>query len=112
MYVASFPLSGERWQISADGGVQARWSNDGRTLYYIDLTGQLMRVAMPDAGPQQAGRPERLFDLGIGIPSSTLEQYAVHGERFLVLRRAADAPPQTIAVLSNWLDAVQSSAAR
>lgn len=112
VYVASFPLSGERWQISADGGVQARWSNDGRTLYYIDLTGQLMRVAMPDAGPQQAGRPERLFDLGIGIPSSTLEQYAVHGERFLVLRRAADAPPQTIAVLSNWLDAVQSSAAR
>jgi Tol biopolymer transport system component len=112
VYVAPFPLTSERWQISPDGGVQARWSADGRTLYYLDLTGHLMRVSIPAEGPARAGRPERIFDLGIGLPSSTLEHYAVHGDRFLVLRRAADAPPQTIAVLSNWAGVLEEEPAR
>src|SRR5690606_4399725 len=109
VYVTPFPLTSERWQMSAHGGVQARWSSDGRALYYLDPNGQLMRVAVPLTGPRDAGPPEFLFDLGIGAPSSTLEQYAVHNDRFLVLRRAAEAPPQTIAVLGNWLGALQAS---
>lgn len=112
VYVAPFPLTDERWQISPDGGVQARWSADGRILYYLDLTGRLMRVSMPATGPRDAGRPDPLFDMQIGIPSSSLEQYAVHGDRFLVLRRAADAPPQMIAVLSNWTGLLEARSGR
>jgi eukaryotic-like serine/threonine-protein kinase len=110
VYVTRFPGTGEHWQVSPDGGVQARWSADGRALYYLDLTGQLMRVAIPAAGPDQAGRPEPMFDLLVGRPSSTLEQFVVHGDRFLVLRRSAESPPQTIAVLGNWTETLDQGA--
>lgn len=110
VYVTAFPATGEQWQISPDGGVQARWASDGRTLYYLGLMGQLMRVAIPPGGPAHASRPEPMFDLKIGQPSSTLEQFMVHGDRFLVLRRSAESPPQTIAVLANWTSALRPAA--
>jgi hypothetical protein len=102
IYLVRFPLTDDRWQVSPDGGLQARWSDDGRTLHYLDLGGRLMRVAIEPASPDKTGRAEPMFDLGIGPPSLLLEQYAVHGDRFLVLRPAADSTPQTIAVIGNW----------
>ena len=36
VYVARFPPAGDaRWQVSRSGGVQPRWSPDGRELFYI-----------------------------------------------------------------------------
>ena len=111
VYLSRFPSTGERWQVSSDGGVQPRWSDDGRWLYYLDLTGRLTRVAVPAANPERIGRPEALVDLGIGGPSLVFEQYAVHGDRFLVLRPAKDSAPATVAVLSNWLNGLPAPAA-
>jgi serine/threonine protein kinase len=102
IYLARYPLTDERWQVSAEGGVQARWAGDGRTLYYIDLSGRLMRVSIQADRPDRFGRAEPMFDLGIGTPSVLLEQYAVHGDRFLVQRPVPNAAPQTIAVIGNW----------
>ena len=100
IYIARFPLTDERWQISANGGVQARWGDDD-TLYFLALDGMLMRVSMPGGDPQRAGRPEPVFNLGVGTVSTSLEQYALAGDRILVLRPVANAR-QTIAVISNW----------
>jgi hypothetical protein len=61
-----------------------------------------MRVAVPADRPDRFGRAEPMFDLGIGTPSVLLEQYAVHGDRFLVQRPVPNAAPQTIAVIGNW----------
>lgn len=102
VYLTPFPPTGERWQVSPDGGVQPHWSADGRWLYYASLTGELERVAVSSALPQRTGRPEAVFDLGTGPPSITLEQYALAGDRVLVLRQAKDAPRETVAVVSNW----------
>jgi hypothetical protein len=102
IYLSRFPPTGERWQVSTDGGVQPRWSADGRMLYYLDLTGNLVRVAVLEANPERIGRPEVLFNLGVDQPSTTIEQYAVHGNRFLALRPREDAAHQTVAVVSNW----------
>ena len=102
VYLTPFPPTGERWQVSPEGGVQPRWSADGRWLYYLSLTGQLQRVPVSSALPQRTGRPEALFDLGTGPPSITLEQYALAGDRILVLRQAKDAPKESVAIVSNW----------
>ena len=75
IYLVRFPLTDDRWQVSPDGGLQARWSDDGRTLHYLDLGGRLMRVPIEPASPDKAGRAEPMFDLGIGPPSLLLEQY-------------------------------------
>ena len=106
VFLTPFPPTGERWQVSADGGVQARWSPDGRSLYYLDLEGRLVRVPVEAGAPPKLGRSEVLFDLGIGVPSLILEQYAVHRDRFLVMRPSKDAAAPTVAVLSNWMGAL------
>ena len=102
VYLTPFPPTGERWQVSPDGGVQPHWSADGRWLYYASLTGELMRVQVSSALPQRTGRPEAVFDLGTGPPSTTIEQYALAGDRVLVLRQAKDSPRETVAIVSNW----------
>ena len=111
IYLVRFPLTDDRWQVSPDGGLQARWSDDGRALHYLDLGGRLMRVPIEPASPDKAGRAEPMFDLGIGPPSLLIEQYALHGDRFLVLRPAADSTPQTIAVIGNWSGLLPRAAA-
>jgi hypothetical protein len=111
VYLSPFPPTGERWQVSPDGGVQPRWGADGRTLYYLDQTGKLLRVSVSADTPPRISRPDVMFDSGLGQPSSIIEEYAVHGNRFLFLRPATDAPPQAIAVLSNWTNALPATSA-
>jgi hypothetical protein len=40
-----------------------------------------------------------------------LEQYAVHGNHFLVLRPSKDSAPQSIAVIGNWSGLLPRAAA-
>ena len=102
IYLARFPVTAERWQVSGEGGVQARWSADGQSLYFLDLKGRMMRVAVSPSHPDQLGTVEPMFDLGIGLPNAQLEQYAVHGDRFLVLREPPGGAGRTVIVISNW----------
>jgi hypothetical protein len=112
IYLSPFPPTGERWQVSPDGGLQARWSADGRSLHYLDLTGKLVRVAIDADTPGRIGRPEVRFDLHIGRPSAIIEQYALHGDRVLVLRPPQVAAPLTVTVVSNWTETLPRAAAQ
>ncbi len=40
IYVRPFPGPGGQWLISAAGGIQARWSRDGKELYYVAPDGK------------------------------------------------------------------------
>jgi len=106
VYVQQWPATAQRWQISAKGGSQPMWRDDGRELFFLDLAGAVMSVALPPGSQFTAGLPVRLFDSGIlnlagGADSN---QYAVakHGQRFLVNRspKAPSQPPLT--VVTNW----------
>ena len=44
VYITSFPSSGERVQVSSNGGVQPVWRSDGRQLYCLDPKGTLFSV--------------------------------------------------------------------
>jgi len=51
IYVRPFPgTTGGRWQVSTGGGIEPRWSPDGRELYFLDGTPRLM-VARVRGGP-------------------------------------------------------------
>jgi dipeptidyl aminopeptidase/acylaminoacyl peptidase len=103
VWVIPFPPTGEKWQISKDGGVQPRWSADGQELFYLNPDGRLMSVAMPDGDPRRAREAKALFLTGL-TPSNALDQFAVVGDRFLVRlpansRSAISSPIQ---ILINW----------
>ncbi len=105
VFAIRFPPTGERWQLSADGGVQPRWGAGGRELYYLDSNGQVMVVAMPNGDPTKAGSPRPLFGLRLE-PSTAFDQFApvLDGQSFLIRRprRPGGADTGPVHVVVNW----------
>ena len=105
VFAIRFPPTGERWQVSTDGGVQPRWRSDGRELYYLGPDGQVMVVALPEGDPTKARTPEPLFGLRLD-PSPAFDQYTPlpDGQRFIVRRqlRPGGADTAPLHVIVNW----------
>jgi Tol biopolymer transport system component len=97
--------TGGQWQISTDGGIQPRWSPDGRELYYLDPHGRMM--AVPIMLPVAPGKPELLFPtriLGGGVEAQQGFQYAVARDgRFLIDTVVEDNKSTApIRLIQNW----------
>ncbi len=99
VFVVPLPPTGQRWQVSTAGGVQARWHPSGRTLYYLEPNGMMMAVDVP-AGPAfRPGAPKPLFDVGFA-PASIYDDYRVAPDgRFLIKKPRAQA---NVRVVVNW----------
>ena len=106
VYVQPYPGPGGKWQISTDGGMDVRWSVNGRELIYrngdkmmaVDITTQLASLA---------GRPKVLFE-GPYVPPSPNNSYydvSADGQRFLMLKPTEQAQSATqIVVVQNWFE--------
>jgi Tol biopolymer transport system component/DNA-binding winged helix-turn-helix (wHTH) protein len=94
VYVTTFPDSGPRLQVSAEGGWHPAWTRGGRELVY--LTDDAV-VAAPISTSQSlsAGRAETLFDWRSPLPSlegAYRKHYDVSadGERFVLVETEDD----------------------
>ncbi len=100
--VIPYPPTGERWQISGEGGVQPRWSPEGDELFYLDLAGRLMAVAMPGGDPRRAAAAQALFETTVR-PSNTFDQFAVASKnRFLFRLPYGEDPQVPVHVVVGW----------
>lgn len=57
VYVVSFPVPDRKLQVSTDGGGQARWSWDGKRIYYRTPDNRMAYVEMTLGEKLQAGPP-------------------------------------------------------
>jgi eukaryotic-like serine/threonine-protein kinase len=104
VFVTPFPPTGERLQISANGGLQPRWNSDGTELFFLDTNGQVMSAAMPGGDPHRSAAPLPLFRTTLQS-SSAMDQFAVSadGKRFLIRRSAnTDSNEAPVQVMLNW----------
>jgi Tol biopolymer transport system component len=105
VYVAPFPPTGQRWQVSSTGGVDPRWRRDGRELYYLSLDGQMTAVEVDTSLTDrfEAGPPQLLFDARLNI-NPRADHYAVTGtgERFLLKRPVGRGSREPWTVVLNW----------
>jgi eukaryotic-like serine/threonine-protein kinase len=62
LYVCSFPSGEGRRQISSDGGMRARWRDDGKELFYFTPDRKLMSVEVTTGPGFQFGSPKVLFE--------------------------------------------------
>ncbi|HBY64394.1 MAG TPA: hypothetical protein DEH78_31625 [Solibacterales bacterium] len=95
VYVRDHPFTGAQWQVSTAGGKQPVWRGDGRELYFVAESGDLMAAPIAAAGASlRPGTPVRLFTLEPDTPGWNDHRYDVtrDGQRFLLLApaRAAD----------------------
>jgi serine/threonine-protein kinase len=104
VYVRPFPGLEGRWQISDAGGLSARWSPDGKELFYRNENSLYAVRVSTEAGRFHADRPQRLFD---DLPAANVKgNYDIFDRsRFLIVEpaeRAAAASGVTVVV--DWLD--------
>jgi Tol biopolymer transport system component/tRNA A-37 threonylcarbamoyl transferase component Bud32 len=103
VFVRRFPVAdaGGVWKVSSGGGYRARWSGDGRTIYYHTVDNRQIRAARVTPGPS--------FAVG---PSVTIMTAPAMGSAWDVDRRSGKlliSEPVTaararIVVMQHWLD--------
>ena len=116
--VAAFPAFDQRRRVSSQGGGQQFWRGDGRELFYLTPTGELMSVRVqPDTkGSLDFAAPAELFQSPLPNPNLVIDPYSVttDGQRFLFIRPtgAGDAS-RPVTVVVNWAaDLVEAAACR
>jgi Tol biopolymer transport system component len=113
VYLVPVPPTGERWQLSTDGGAQGRWRGDGGAVFYLSATGQLMEVTVTGERPPRIGAPRLVFETGLEM-SSQADQYApsADGKRFLLRRPRGPAAGMELQVIVNWPTLLRESPRR
>jgi len=105
IYVQPFPNASDgKWMVSSGGGIEPRWSRDGKELFFF--SGQtLMAVPVSVQPTFSNGAPVALFDAAIqsGYTNDSHRwQVSPDGKRFLLITNAGkdQAPPLDVVV--NW----------
>jgi hypothetical protein len=104
VFVRRFPSGDGKWQISTDGGGDARWRADGRELYYIADDRRLMAVAVRNGASFERGAITRLFDTGMQPHwAAARNHYDVSRDgHFLVMAPVVDERAVPFTVVVNW----------
>jgi hypothetical protein len=107
VYIQPFPQTGEVIQVSTDGGGSPRWRGDGAEIFYLDLEGRLMAVALSftESGlqpspPKELFQPELPQRGFIGVRN--VYDVSSDGQRFLVMVDSSETQPSTIVVVTDW----------
>jgi eukaryotic-like serine/threonine-protein kinase len=111
VYVRPFPkVDAGRWQISTIGGSRPAWARNGRELFYLDATNQMMAVPVQTSPAFSAGNPARVFETRYLTPNNgRTYDVSADGQRFLMIKgidndRASGTPPVNIVVVLNWFE--------
>jgi eukaryotic-like serine/threonine-protein kinase len=106
--VQSFPERRCKAQVSVNGGIQARWSANGKELYFIAPDLKLMASTIDVTKcPIEVGVSQPLFQTNLAVGTGPLiskQQYDVSSDgRFLINQAVVPAAgPPPIKILLNW----------
>ncbi|MBY0491834.1 MAG: hypothetical protein K2R93_18485 [Gemmatimonadaceae bacterium] len=123
VYVRRWPLTDEKWLVSAGTGEAPRWRRDGKELYYLkyeqgDARAEVLAVDVDVNGSTFASRPPRsLFRAPIKTPSVALRSgisydVAPDGQSFAVVMYDDVTTPvaPTLQIYINWTAALTAGA--
>ena len=106
VYVVAFGGGQGKWQISANGGVLPRWSNDGKELYYFDPTYSLLAVPVNAAGSAVQFGASQTLVTNWTVPSVPIYDVSPDGKKIL-LDRVPQQVSQSVTVVTNFTAALR-----
>ena len=115
IYVTTFPRAAGKWQVSAGGGYEPRWSADGSEIFYLDPERTLTAVAVRTgtAVSFSSGPPRPLFRAPVRPPISNTDFFSYDvtkdGRRFIVNRYVRPSPVAPLNIILNATAAEPSS---
>jgi serine/threonine protein kinase len=103
VYVQSFPMATQKFQISGGGGAMPAWSKDGHELYFWQGPKLMATTIHTDHG-FVADAPRPLFEARMrSFLGVSRNQYDVTPDgRFLVNVNVSEQANQTITLVQNW----------
>ena len=106
--VQPFPGPGARIQISKARGTQARWSRDGKTIFYMQADKKLMVVRF-DPQKGEASAPEVVFQTRIVATRYAYFQYDVAADGRILINSLPSnySSPLTLITGWNWVAGAQ-----
>jgi len=109
IYVRGFFGQGGRTSVSSDGGTEARWARDGRTLYYR-RGDQLMALPVQTGRTFSAGTPRVLFEGAYSRLGWAQANYDVApgGKGFLMIKGNSLGLPTSIDVATHWFEQLRA----
>ncbi|HEX2460529.1 MAG TPA: protein kinase [Vicinamibacterales bacterium] len=112
VYVESFPATGFKRQVSAQGGFEPHWRRDGKELFYMAPNQTLMAVGVKsNPTTLEVSPPEALF--ATRIKWMEIQAVAHHyapapnGQRFLVSSATDEARSVPVTIVLNWSAALK-----
>jgi Tol biopolymer transport system component len=104
VYTASFPSFTGRKQISVNGGVQPHWRGDGKEIFFLTDSGEMMAADVRPGNALDVGTPRTLFKTAGDRPAANTHQFAVtsDGKLFYVREPEGGNTDFEITVRVNW----------
>ena len=103
VYVEPFPANGSRWQVSAQGGTEPHWAQNGKELFYISASSTLMLVTDGATSGWQNARATPLFRIAIpDLFGNEDLSVSPDGQTFVLNLFLADPVVPPIDVVLNW----------
>ncbi len=114
IYVQPFPPTGEKHQITTDGGDRPLWSPDGKQLFFLKRQ-QIMSVDIQTQHGFVSGKITPLPIQDIVNQGPRPYDITPDGKQFIVITRRAEAepqkaPPEQINIILNWFEVLKQRA--
>jgi len=105
VYVAPFPWTGAKWQISSGGGTVPRWRRDGKQIIFeVPGSGRVIAANVSTRGTSfELGELRTLFEGNNFSPNTAASQWSItsDGKRMLDIT-TGDKGALPLAVIQNW----------
>jgi len=104
VWVVPFPdPQGAKWQVSTNGGFEPLWSRDGREIFYVTPSRDLMAAEVSTSGAFSVGARRVLFNVGAYRRHFTHRAYDVlpDNQRFVMIRDVGPLAGELVMV-DNW----------
>jgi serine/threonine protein kinase/Tol biopolymer transport system component len=103
VYVASFPRSGGKWQVSTDGGDWPRWHPEGTELFYLAPGNRLMAAMVNRrANGFDVNAARLLFETPARSNRRSPYDVSADGQQFLFNLIVGEIALQPIHLVVNW----------
>ncbi len=109
LFLTRFPSAIGKWQISPGLGLQPRWSNDGKRLYFVDLEKGLQVVDLDLASGVQISPPRAVFKEAVvgAIPTLGYDIDSA-GKRVILPIAPPGSTSRSIVIVENWYEAFRN----
>jgi Tol biopolymer transport system component len=110
VYVSPFPdMASARWQVSLAGGHEARWSADGKSLFYVNMADELTEAKLTVGATISVASTAKVLEVRGYERDGGFHQYLpdASGQRFLMMKR--EQFPGTLVIVDNWVTELRAT---